>query len=135
MMGVNPLVGRKNISDENKFIDMSEPYSIKLANLLKNSSPVPLKEGVYIGVSGPNFETPAEVKFFSMIGGSAVGMSTVSETLVAKSCGIDTIGLSCITNYTTGLFEKRLNRDEVIEIAKKTETNLISVILNLIAVM
>ncbi|HPO49024.1 MAG TPA: purine-nucleoside phosphorylase [Spirochaetota bacterium] len=135
LMGVNPLVG-KNIEEHGKkFVDMSEPYSKKLISLVKQSSPIPLKEGVYIGVSGPSFETPAEVRFFRAIGGGAVGMSTVPETIVANHCKIDTLGLSCISNYASGLASGRLSHEEVISIAKRTENDLVSVILNAMALI
>jgi len=135
LMGVNPLVG-KNIEEHGKkFVDMSEPYSKKLITLLKQSTPTPLKEGIYVGVSGPSFETPAEVRFFRAIGGSAVGMSTVPETIVANHCKIETVGLSCISNYASGLTVNRLSHEEVISIAKRTENDLVSVILNFLALI
>ena len=135
LMGVNPLVGQ-NISEQGKrFVDMSQPYSKNLIQILKQSSPVPLKEGIYIGVTGPSFETPAEVRYFRAIGGTAVGMSTVPEVIVANHCKIETIGISCISNYAAGVAPSRLDHESVVEIAKKTETDLVSVILNFIAMV
>ncbi len=132
MMGTNPLIGQ-NISEHGpKFVDMTEPYSKDFIKTIKQFSPVPLKEGVYVGVSGPSFETPSEVKFFRQIGGDAVGMSTVPECITANHCGIKTLGLSCISNYTSGVTDQRLDHDKVIDIAKKTENSLVSVILNFI---
>lgn len=134
-MGVNPLVGQ-NIEEQGKrFVDMSEPYSKRLINILKQSSPIPLKEGIYIGVTGPSFETPAEVRFFRAIGGSAIGMSTVPEVIVANHCKIETVGISCISNYAAGVAPTRLDQKSVIEIAQKTENDLVSVILNFIAMI
>ena len=135
LMGLNPLVGKNIEKHGEKFVDMSEPYSKRLINILKQSSPNTLKEGVYIGVTGPSYETPAEVKYFRAIGGSAVGMSTVPETIVANHCGIETVGLSCISNFASGLTPNRLSHEEVVEVGKNTENELISVILNLIAMI
>ncbi len=132
MMGTNPLIG-KNISEHGpKFVDMSEPYDLALIKTLKQFSPIPLKEGVYVGVSGPSFETPSEVNFFRQIGGDVVGMSTVPECIVSNHCGIKTVGISCISNYTSGVTTQRLDHNKVIEIAQKAENDLISIILNFI---
>lgn len=136
-MGINPLVGNnpKDFGYGKKFTDMSYPYSPRLYSMLKDFSPVPLKEGIYIAVSGPSYETPAEVNFFRMIGGDAVGMSTVPEVIVANHCGIETVGISCITNPGAGITKKRLSHEEVIEVGKKVETDLVSLILNFIGLI
>ncbi|MBP7553035.1 MAG: purine-nucleoside phosphorylase [Spirochaetes bacterium] len=135
LMGVNPLVGQNVYEQGKRFVDMSEPYSKNLLQILKQSSPIPLKEGIYVGVTGPSFETPAEVRYFRAIGGMAVGMSTVPEVIVANHCNIETVGISCISNFAAGIAPNRLDHDSVVEIAKKTETDLVSVILNFIAMI
>jgi len=135
LMGVNPLVGKNINVNNSKFVNMSEPYSKRLISLVKQSTPVSLKEGVYVGVSGPTFETPAEARYLRKIGGTAVGMSTVPETIVANYYNIETLALSCISNYASSIRANRLHRDEAIEIAKKTENDLISIILNFFAMI
>ncbi|MGB9681544.1 MAG: purine-nucleoside phosphorylase [bacterium] len=95
LMSDSPLIGHPY------FIDMKNAYSLRERILLKEVGrdlSLELKEGVYIGVKGPNYETPAEVRFFRMIGGDAVGMSTVPEVIMARKMGIEVLGISCITN-------------------------------------
>ena len=96
----HPLRG-KNIDSGPRFPDMSEPYSRQLIAQAKEVAAekgIRVVEGVYVGVSGPTFETPAEYKYFRVIGGDAVGMSTVPEVIVAKHCGIRVFGMSVITD-------------------------------------
>ncbi len=96
----HPLRG-KNIDYGPRFPDMSEPYSRQLIAQAKEVAAekgIRVVEGVYVGVSGPTFETPAEYKYFRVIGGDAVGMSTVPEVIVAKHCGIRVFGMSVITD-------------------------------------
>lgn len=134
MMGTNPLLGVPP-PDKNKFVDMSAPYSRRLIDILKHSGNLNFKEGVYIGVTGPNFETPAEANFMRMIGGDAIGMSTIPETLVAHQCGIEVIALSCISNYSAALTNKRIAGIESIILSERGEETLVSAILNLIALV
>ncbi|HPY88156.1 MAG TPA: purine-nucleoside phosphorylase, partial [Spirochaetota bacterium] len=75
------------------------------------------------------------VRYFRAIGGMAVGMSTVPEVIVANHCNIETVGISCISNFAAGIAPNRLDHDSVVEIAKKTETDLVSVILNFVAMI
>lgn len=135
MMGVNPLVGYYNTDNENKFVNMKEPYSLRLMDLLKQTTELNLKQGVYVGVAGPNFETPAEANFMRIIGGDAIGMSTVPETIVAHQCGIETIALSCISNYSAAIRNSRLTRAQSIQLAEQAEEKLVTAILNLIALI
>ena len=80
-------------------------------------SGIALRQGVYVMYSGPNYETPAEIRMFRMMGADAVGMSTVPEAIVAAHCGMDVIGISCITNMAAGVLPQKLNHQEVIETA------------------
>jgi purine-nucleoside phosphorylase len=124
--GSNPLVG-KNLDEFGiRFPDVSDIYTkdlrIKLREAALNEG-IALSEGVYIMYSGPNYETPAEIRFFRLIGADAVGMSTVPEAIVAAHCGIKVIGVSCITNMAAGVFDRKLNHKEVIETANKVKND------------
>ncbi|MBO7672484.1 purine-nucleoside phosphorylase [bacterium] len=130
-MGVNPLVGKNNDKLGTRFPDMSEIYKKNLRDLAKKCAAdlgIKLREGVYLATSGPSYETPAEINMFRLMGADAVGMSTVPEAIVANYCGMNVMGISCITNYAAGVSDKKLSHSEVIEnadIAKKDFKNLI----------
>jgi purine-nucleoside phosphorylase len=123
--GDNPLVG-PNVPIGPRFVDMSEPYDAGLAKILTQSlkeEKVRSHQGVYIGVLGPTYETAAEVKIFSRLGGGSVGMSTVAEVIAARHAGLRVAGLSCITNLATGLSKTRLTHEEVKAVAARVEDN------------
>ena len=82
---------------------------------------IPIREGVYCGVRGPNYETPAEVEMLKKIGSDAVGMSTVPEVVTANYLGMKVLGISCITNYAAGISPKKLSHNEVTEVAQKVK--------------
>lgn len=97
----NPLIGPNMEEFGPRFPDMTRPYSPKLRKLaheVADSLEVKLFDGVYIGCSGPSYETPAELKFFHKVGADAVGMSTIPEVIVARHCGIECLGISIITD-------------------------------------
>ena len=124
LMGDNPLIGKNNDELGARFPDMSDIYNKHLREKVisaANNEGILLKEGVYMAMSGPSYETPAEVKMAKILGASAVGMSTVPEAIVANYCGMNVIGLSCITNYAAGVSSHRLEHREVLETANKTE--------------
>ncbi|MCB0355646.1 MAG: purine-nucleoside phosphorylase [Bdellovibrionales bacterium] len=128
LTGNNPLIG-PNIHELGlRFPDMSEAYDVelnkKLSKLL-SARKVRHSFGVYCGVSGPTYETAAEVRFLQKIGGSAVGMSTVPETIAAKHMGLRVCGISCITNLATGISKGKVTHEEVKETAKKVEVEFI----------
>ena len=81
---------------------------------------IPLEEGVYMMFIGPNYETPAEIRAFRILGADAVGMSTVPEAIVAAQCGIKCLGISCITNLAAGVSPTKLSHQEVMETAAMT---------------
>ncbi|MCD6423062.1 MAG: purine-nucleoside phosphorylase [Elusimicrobia bacterium] len=111
-MGANPLRGGPH------FIDMSDPYNEELRKKVKKVAKklkIKLKEGVYIAVSGPSYETKAEIKMFRKLGADVVGMSTVPEVIAARKNNQDVIGISCLTNYACGVVNKPLSHEEVIE--------------------
>lgn len=123
LTGDNPLRG-PNWSRGPRFVDMTSPYDVGLSKLLKQAlmkEKAKVHEGVYIGVMGPTYETAAEIKFFGMIGGGSVGMSTVAEVIAARHAGVRVVGLSCITNLGTGLSRGKLSHEEVKAVAKVVE--------------
>jgi purine-nucleoside phosphorylase len=116
----NPLTGPLVPGDE-RFPDMSEPWDPELRRLLALSAEavgVPVTEGVYVGLAGPSYETPAEVRMLEVLGADAVGMSTVHEVIVARAMGMRVAGMSCITNLASGLTDKPVSHDDVIEVTK-----------------
>lgn len=120
--GINPLMG-KNMDDfGTRFPDMSFAYDPELIRISKDVAgelDIDIKEGVYVWMTGPSYETPAEIKMCSIIGGDAVGMSTVPEVIVANHQGMKVLGISFITNLAAGIQKTPLNHDEVIEITEK----------------
>jgi purine-nucleoside phosphorylase len=114
----NPLTGPVVPGDE-RFPDMSDPWDPALRALLAESAAavgVPVTEGVYFGLSGPSYETPAEVRMLEKLGADAVGMSTVHEVIVARAIGMRVAGMSCITNLGAGLGDQPISHAEVLEV-------------------
>jgi purine-nucleoside phosphorylase len=114
----NPLTGPVVPGDE-RFPDMSDPWDRALRSLLAESAAatgVPVTEGVYFGLSGPSYETPAEVRMLEKLGADAVGMSTVHEVIVARAIGMRVAGMSCITNLGAGLGDQPISHAEVLEV-------------------
>ncbi len=123
-MGVNPLIGKNDDSLGDRFPDMSEVYTSDYINLVKKTGRdigVELQEGVYMALTGPSYETPAEVKMAKIIGADAVGMSTVPEAIVASWAGMKVIGLSCICNSAAGVSTVGLSHKDVINAANKAK--------------
>jgi purine-nucleoside phosphorylase len=117
LMFRNPLVGALEPGDL-RFPDMSEPYDRALAAILKREATkqgTVLREGVYCGLLGPTYETPAEVRMLATLGADAVGMSTVPEVIVARAIGMRVCGVSCITNFAAGTTPNPLSHEEVLE--------------------
>lgn len=116
LMWQNPLVGALEPGDT-RFPDMSSPYSSRLTSLLRDAAQaihLPVATGVYVGLLGPSYETPAEVRMLERLGADAVGMSTVPETIVAAAIGMEVAGVSLITNQAAGIGEAKLNHAEVV---------------------
>ena len=133
--GFNPLIGANAKSYGPRFHDMSDAYHQFYRNQLKEialKNNQSLFEGVYCMYSGPNFETPAEIKALQIIGGSAVGMSTVPEVIVANHCSLPVLGISVITNYAAGMNKKKLSHQETLEQAGLAEGNVINLLKNFI---
>jgi purine-nucleoside phosphorylase len=124
LMGTNPLMG-PNIKELGpRFPDMTEAYDrdlIATAERVFRSQKTFFHKGIYVGVTGPTYETPSEIKMFKSIGGKAVGMSTVPEVIAANHFGIRVAAISCITNLAAGVSQNKLTHAEVTETAKKVE--------------
>ncbi len=117
----NPLVGAQEQGDT-RFPDMSAPWSPRLQALLETAAGeagVRLQRGVYAGLLGPTYETPAEVRMLEKLGADAVGMSTVPEVIVAAALGLESAGVSCITNHAAGITAQPLHHDEVVEVGAR----------------
>jgi purine-nucleoside phosphorylase len=125
--GRNPLIGKNMDELGTRFPDMSRVYSedlIKTALSAGVETGIRLQKGVYAWMTGPSYETPAEIRLLKMLGADAVGMSTVPEAIAARHAGMDVLGISCITNMTSGaagILDQPLSHNEVIETAKKVE--------------
>jgi len=134
MMGWNPLVGPNEprfafnrAEAGQRFFDMTEAYSKRLRTIAGQAAEqdgMTLEEGVYLAVSGPSFETPAEIRAFRGMGATLVGMSTVPETIVARHMGIEVLGISCVTNLAAGLSATQLSHTEVFEAGRQVERKL-----------
>ena len=128
-MGTNPLrptqlTGKMAVPQLPRFVDLTETYDKKLRELLLRAGKISkqkLQQGVYLAVSGPSYETPAEIRAFAKLGADAVGMSTVPEAIVARQCGLNVAGLSCITNLAAGIGGKNLSHAEVLATAGKVK--------------
>ena len=120
--GANPLVGPNLDAFGPRFPDMSDLYTASLRKAIKekaSAAGIALQEGVYAMYSGPNYETPAEIRMFRILGADTVGMSTVPEALVAGHCGMNVVGISCITNMAAGVLPVKLSHAEVMETADR----------------
>jgi len=121
LMGVNPLRGPERLG-LTRFLDLTQVYDPKLSSLLfkaGRSCKLKFHRGVYVAVSGPTYETPAEVRAFARLGADAVGMSTVPEAIVGRQCGLRVAALSCVTNLAAGLSPGALSHAEVLDTGKQ----------------
>ncbi len=124
LMGANPLMGHNLKELGPRFPDMTEAYDRKMISQLEQiciQNKIRFHKGVYGGLSGPTYETPAEVRYLKLIGCQAVGMSTVPETIAANHLGLRVAALSCITNLAAGISKTKLSHQEVTETAKRVE--------------
>ncbi|MGE0394937.1 MAG: purine-nucleoside phosphorylase [Alphaproteobacteria bacterium] len=124
LTGVNPLVGPNDERLGPRFPDMSEVYSRRLrglADAVAADRGLAIEHGVYAGLLGPSYETPAEIRYLRAIGADAVGMSTVAEAIAARHMGVEVLGVSCITNMAAGVFDRPLVHSEVLETAERVK--------------
>ncbi|HLX72921.1 MAG TPA: purine-nucleoside phosphorylase [Verrucomicrobiae bacterium] len=122
-MGANPLRGEA-IPGLPRFVDLTQTYDPGLRRVLQsaaNECKLTLRAGVYLAVSGPSYETPAEIRAFARLGADAVGMSTVPEAIVARQCGLNVAAVSCITNLAAGISKENLSHAEVLETAERVK--------------
>lgn len=127
----NPLIGPNNPELGVRFLDVSEVYNKAMRQIvidIAKEQDITLRQGVYAWWTGPTYETPAEIRMIRTLGADAVGMSTVPEALIARHSGIDTIGISCLTNMACGILEQPLSHDEVIETAERVKSTFLKLI-------
>jgi purine-nucleoside phosphorylase len=130
LQGANPLVGA-NDDTRPRFADMTEAYSAELRLIASETAAelgIPLHEGVYAGLVGPSFETPAEIRYLKTIGADLAGMSTVSETIAANHLGMRVLGISCVTNLAAGLSGEKLSHEEVLETGRRVSGTLLKLL-------
>jgi len=122
LQGINPLTGPNDHRFGPRFFDMSEAYSAAFRDAAMREGRrlgLPVFEGVYAAVSGPSYETPAEIRFLRAIGADLVGMSTVPEVIAARHLGMEILGISCVTNLAAGLSDRPLSHAEVLQTGKR----------------
>ena len=116
LMGKNPLIGPNNNEMGPRFPDMTHAYNQELLTIMKNVSEKlghTIRTGVYAGLLGPTYETPAEIKMVRILGGDMVGMSTVPECIAANHLGLKVCGISCITNMGAGIIDQTLKHEDI----------------------
>ncbi|SES81826.1 purine-nucleoside phosphorylase [Oceanobacillus limi] len=135
-MGSNPLIGPNDDQLGARFPDMSKVYDREYIELAVNSAKelgLEIQQGVYVGNTGPVYETPAEVRMLRTLGGDAVGMSTVPEVIVAGHAGIRVLGISCISNMAAGILDQPLTHQEVIETTEQVREDFLRFVKKIIA--
>ncbi|MDF2532669.1 MAG: punA [Clostridia bacterium] len=129
--GTNPLMGENIEEFGPRFPDMSNAYNKEFLAISKKcaeNNKISIQEGTYMMFTGPNYETPAEIRMSRVVGGDAVGMSTVPEVLAANHSGMKVLGISCITNMAAGILDQPLNHHEVMDTAEKVKTKFITLV-------
>ena len=123
LMGTNPLIGPNDNALGERFPDMTRAYSPRLQQLARDCAQrigISLREGIYLGCTGPSFETPAEIRAFRTLGADAVAMSLVPETIAAVHCGVEVLGLSFLSNLAAGVSGIPLSGEEVNQAAEQS---------------
>ena len=127
LQGSHPLIGPNDDAEGPRFPDMSEAYSAKyraIAHGVARQLKIQLEEGVYAALTGPSYETPAEIRFLRAIGADLVGMSTVPEVIVANYLGMRVLAISCVTNMAAGILPQKINHEEVLEAGRQVRDTL-----------
>ena len=135
LMGVNPLRGPNLDELGLRFPDMTEAYPESLRDTAKEVARglgTEVKEGVYLALSGPTYETPAEIRAFRTLGADAVGMSTVPEVIAMSHMNIPVLGISCITNMAAGVFKQKLTHEEVMQTTQRVQEQFTQLVLGVI---
>lgn len=135
LTGRNPLVGPNDGELGPRFPDMSEAYSRRLRVIALDTAReqgLALREGVYAGLLGPSYETPAEIRMLRALGADAVGMSTVAEVIAARHTGLEVLGISCISNMAAGILDQPLSHDEVMETTERVKSRFLALVTGVI---
>lgn len=135
LTGDNPLRGLNVDELGPRFPDMTDPFSpahIEALDSIMNELKIAHSIGVYCGVQGPTYETAAEVRYLQIIGGQAVGMSTVPEVIAARHMDMDVVGISCITNLATGISDEKISHNDVTIVAKRVEKEFVEALIQFI---
>ncbi|HEV2689032.1 MAG TPA: purine-nucleoside phosphorylase [Bryobacteraceae bacterium] len=128
LQGSNPLIGPNDDSLGPRFPDMSDAYSADcraIAHQVADQLGIKLADGVYAAVTGPSYETPAEIRYLRTIGADLVGMSTVPEVIVANHMGMRALAISCVTNMAAGILPQKINHEEVLETGRQVRDTLV----------
>jgi purine-nucleoside phosphorylase len=128
LQGSNPLIGPNDDSSGPRFPDMSEAYSAAyraIAHEVAAKLGIQLFEGVYAALTGPSYETPAEIRYLRTIGADLVGMSTAPEAIVANYLGMSVLAISCVTNMAAGVHPQKINHEEVLETGRRVRDTLV----------
>jgi purine-nucleoside phosphorylase len=135
LQGLNPLVGPNDDSLGPRFPDMSDAYSRRFREIAKDTASelgIELKEGVYAALLGPNYETPAEIRYLRAVGADLVGMSTVPEVIVANHMSMEVLAISCVTNMAAGILPQKIHHEEVLETGTRVRDTLTRLLRTLI---
>ena len=135
LMGVNPLRGPNDDRFGPRFPDMSAVYSPELQELVVEEAKgigIEVRRGIYGALSGPSYETPAEIHLLRNLGADAVGMSTVPEAIVARHMGLEVLGISCITNMAAGISDEPINHEEVMATGDRVRETFTELLRNVI---
>lgn len=136
--GQNPLIGANDDELGDRFPDMSTAYDSSLRALAERQAlkqGIQIRKGVYVGTTGPSYETPAEIRMFRMMGADAVGMSTVPEVIVAVHAGMKVLGISCISNMAAGILDQPLSHHEVMGTARKVQDQFLALVKSVLSEM
>jgi purine-nucleoside phosphorylase len=131
LQGSNPLCGPNDDALGPRFPDMTEAYAAACRDIAREEGRklgLELPEGVYAGLLGPSYETPAEIRYLKAIGADLVGMSTVAEAIAANHLGMRCLGISCVTNAAAGVTGEKLNHEEVLEAGRAVRSQLVSLL-------
>ena len=137
LMGENPLSGDNDERIGPRFPDMSTIYDKILSEKIistARSMKISVKSGVYAGLRGPSYETPAEIRMLKTVGSDSVGMSTVPEAIAAKHMGVKVAGISCITNFAAGITDQPLDHKEVTETADRVKEDFVTLLTRAIGI-
>ena len=131
LQGSNPLIGPNDERFGARFPDMSQAYSKSYRSIANEESRrlgIEVFEGVYAALTGPSYETPAEIRYLRTIGADLVGMSTAPEVIVARHMGIRVLGISCVTNMAAGILDQPINHAEVMETGERAKGHLVALL-------